>query len=391
MRSNAPKLRIIFSANPNTCPSFSMANVAAVDVGCALFRRWSLLAKKQSVFVARAGYADLLQQELADVWKLQVNLLDQDAVALSTAGQLPLYNDTVFARQFLPQAIELPTKDYNKLIDAIFERLKIAYDRPNRKNCYWTLHAFALEDNASNKLAGKIEKDLMARIRTKLPVLYKKYLSPEDMVDREKEKSDWVLQVYVQSIYKVWFSTGSFASGISRYVGGILRMKARAGTPSRSGRKLEEALHEMGCLPKQGETAVDLGAAPGGWSFVLARNGASVTSVDALDMDLPKGKDWTKRIEHLRSNGLTYEPSKPVDWMCCDMIVASDETLKVLKRWLDKGLMNKFVVNLKLPKKDPWDAIKRGLDLLDEYDWIVKRCKHLFHDRHEVTVFGIRN
>jgi 23S rRNA C2498 (ribose-2'-O)-methylase RlmM len=360
-------------------------------VGCAIIRRWSLSVKKQSVFVARAGYADLLQQELADLWKIEGTVLGDDALALSTTGKIPHYNETVFARQFLPQAIELPTKDYNKLIDAIFERLNVAYDRPNRKNCHWTLHAFALEDNAANKLAGKIEKDLMARIRAKSPVLFKKFLSPEDMADRETEKSDWVLQVYVQSIYKVWFSTGSFTSGISRYVGGILRMKARAGTPSRSGRKLEEALHEMNYAPKEGETAVDLGAAPGGWSFVLARNGASVTSVDALDMDLPNGKDWTKRIEHLRSNGLTYEPSKPVDWMCCDMIIASDETLKVLKRWLDKGLMNKFVVNLKLPKNDPWGAIKRGLDLLATHEWKVKRCKHLFHDRHEVTLFGIKS
>jgi 23S rRNA C2498 (ribose-2'-O)-methylase RlmM len=341
--------------------------------------------------VARAGYADLLRQELEDLWKLESHLLDDDAVAVSASAKIPLCNETVFARQFLPQAIELSTKDYNKLIDAIFDRLKIAYDRPNRKNCHWTMHSFALEDNASNKLAGKIEKDVMARIRAKLPVLHKKYLSPEDMADREMEKSDWVLQVYVQSVDKVWFSTGSFSSGISRYVGGILRMKARAGTPSRSGRKLEEALHEMNDLPKPGETAVDLGAAPGGWSFVLARSGVTVTSVDALDMDLPEGKEWTKRIEHLRSNGLTYEPSKPVDWMCCDMIVASDETLKILKRWLDKELMNKFVVNLKLPKTDPWGAIKRGLDLLNQYNWKVKRCKHLFHDRHEVTVFGIRS
>ncbi len=349
-----------------------------------------LTIKKQSVYVARAGYAELLAQELANRWQTECTRLGEDALAISATEKLPLFSDTVFARQFLPQASELPTASYENLISVIIQRLKVACERPNRKSCHWTLHAFALEDNSANKLAGKIEKDLLALIRAKLPSLYRRYLSPDEMADRLDEKSDWVLQIYVQSVNEIWFSTGSFVSGISRYVGGILRMRARTGTPSRSGRKLEEALHEMKCTPEPGETAVDLGAAPGGWSFVLARHGASVISVDALDMNLPQGKAWTQRIEHLRVNGLSFEPSRPVDWLCCDMIVASDETLKVLKHWLDKGLMKKFVVNLKLPKNDPWGAIKRGLDLLGQYQWQKSGCKHLFHDRHEVTLFGIR-
>ena len=54
----------------------------------------------------------------------------------------------------------------------------------------------------------------------------------------------------------------------------------RAGPPSRAYLKLWEALVRFGRWPKAGERCLDLGASPGGWTWVLATLGADVTAVD---------------------------------------------------------------------------------------------------------------
>jgi 23S rRNA (cytidine2498-2'-O)-methyltransferase len=67
---------------------------------------------------------------------------------------------------------------------------------------------------------------------------------------------------------------------------GIPRLRMHADAPSRSALKLEEALlvlldeRERKALLREGMRAADLGAAPGGWTWVLLRNGLRVQSVD---------------------------------------------------------------------------------------------------------------
>ncbi len=63
-------------------------------------------------------------------------------------------------------------------------------------------------------------------------------------------------------------------------LGGQRRMADDPAAPSRSYLKLEEAYGILGRQPLQGETVVDLGAAPGGWSFSAAKHGASVLALD---------------------------------------------------------------------------------------------------------------
>ncbi len=284
----------------------------------------------------------------------------------------------------------MPAADVAKAIGEIYRRIEVAAQRANRQTGRWTLHAFALEDNAANVLAGKVEKAVLAQVKATLPRLYKRFLPPDELVKGAEKPSDFVVQIYAPTAADLWLSIGSFAAGISPYVGGTLRMRAREGAPSRSARKLEEAFHALGRQPAAGETAVDLGAAPGGWTFSLARRGVSVVAIDALDLALPAGKALAQRVTHIRANGLKYEPPGPVDWLCCDMIVASHETLRVLRRWFEQGWMNHFVVNLKLPKSEPWAAIKEALALLERQGWPVMGARHLFHDRREITLFGSR-
>ena len=60
------------------------------------------------------------------------------------------------------------------------------------------------------------------------------------------------------------------------WLGGQRRMADDDAAPSRSYLKVEEAYIVLGREPAAEETVVDLGAAPGGWSYSAAKRGARV-------------------------------------------------------------------------------------------------------------------
>ena len=59
----------------------------------------------------------------------------------------------------------------------------------------------------------------------------------------------------------------------------------RLGPPSRAYLKVWEACTLLGAWPMPGERCLDLGAAPGGWSWAIAQLGAEVVAVDRAPLD----------------------------------------------------------------------------------------------------------
>ena len=112
----------------------------------------------------------------------------------------------------------------------------------------------------------------------------------------------------------------------SPYAMGIPRLHLPRGAPSRSTLKLAEAIQtflgdDAGDLLHAGMKAVDLGAAPGGWTWQLVRRGLRVTAVDNGPLKGDVAQD--PLVTHLRVDGLTYVPRRPVDWMVCDIVEAA--------------------------------------------------------------------
>ncbi|HRQ63265.1 MAG TPA: 23S rRNA (cytidine(2498)-2'-O)-methyltransferase RlmM, partial [Xanthomonadaceae bacterium] len=110
-------------------------------------------------------------------------------------------------------------------------------------------------------------------------------------------------------------------AGSAPWPQGIPRLRLARQAPSRSALKLDEALHvllddeERARWLKPGMGAVDLGAAPGGWSWVLARQGLHVIAVD--NGPLADAAIATGLIEHRREDGFRFRPSQPADWLVC--------------------------------------------------------------------------
>jgi 23S rRNA (cytidine2498-2'-O)-methyltransferase len=173
-------------------------------------------------------------------------------------------------------------------------------------------------------------------------------------------------------------------------LGGQRRMADDPAAPSRSYLKLEEAFVVLGREPRPGETAVDLGAAPGGWSYAAAKRGARVVAVD--NGPLKGGALAHPAIEHRREDAFGFRPAagQVFDWLLCDLVEEPHHVLRgVVAPWLAGGWCRRFVVNLKFGRVDPLallrelrapgSAFARAAEL---------RVRHLYHDRDELSAMG---
>ena len=180
---------------------------------------------------------------------------------------------------------------------------------------------------------------------------------------------------------------------------GIVRQSMPAEAPSRSTLKLAEAIDafrdrsEQTRLLRQGMTAVDLGAAPGGWTWQLVKRGIRVTAVDNGPMKGVLAKH--PLVQHLRQDGFKYMPHKAVDWLVCDMVEQPSKVAKLIIEWFAARLCRHTVFNLKLPMKQrvaALDSALNGIRSRLDNEGINYRmlAKQLYHDREEVTVFITR-
>ena len=178
----------------------------------------------------------------------------------------------------------------------------------------------------------------------------------------------------------------------SRWPMGIPRLRMPSSAPSRSTLKLAEAFMEF--IPEReqatrlapGMTAVDLGAAPGGWTWQLVQREMSVIAVDNGAMD-PRLLE-TGQVKHRRTDGFHFQPSEAYDWMVCDMVESPSRIAHLASRWIAERWCRETIFNLKLPMKKRWEEVLRCRAIVDEAlggGGYYLRMKQLYHDREEVT------
>ena len=173
--------------------------------------------------------------------------------------------------------------------------------------------------------------------------------------------------------------------------GGQRRMADDPDAPSRSYLKVEEAYGILGETPQADQVVVDLGAAPGGWSFSAAERGAQVVAVD--NGPLKAGATDHPRIAHRREDAFDFEVTgDPVDWLFCDLVEDPYHVLEdILEHWVERRWCRAFVVNLKCGRTDVsrlLGRLKAPAGILAE-GCVTLRVRHLFHDRDEITVVGL--
>ena len=290
----------------------------------------------------------------------------------------------IFARQWfltVTDIIELP--DYNR-VEAIVEALGTEYQFSDLR--------MEMADTNDGKALSKFCRKLAVPLRQGLR-----------KVDVLTQKQDAAQHGQNDAILHALFLSGqqvilgySFVSNSSKHVMGIPRLKFPNLAPSRSTLKLDEAFlyfipkEEWGTRLTSGMNAVDLGSAPGGWTYQLVRRGMMVTAIDNGPM--AESLMETGQVKHRMMDGFKYIPMKNnVDWLVCDMIEKPQRVAKLMAEWLLHGYCKEAMFNLKLPMKGRFQQVTNDLQMIK--DMFSKHnvkyelyAKHLYYDREEITV-----
>jgi 23S rRNA (cytidine2498-2'-O)-methyltransferase len=149
--------------------------------------------------------------------------------------------------------------------------------------------------------------------------------------------------------------------------------------PNRAYLKLWEAFTLTGRYPRPGELCLDLGASPGGWTWVLQKLGARVISVDKAALD-PQIADLPG-VVYRRESAFALEPQSfaHVDWLVADIACYPQRLLTLIRKWLAAGTVRRFVCTIKFQGA-------ADLDVMAEFAAIPgSRLMHLHHNKHELT------
>ena len=166
--------------------------------------------------------------------------------------------------------------------------------------------------------------------------------------------------------------------------GELVFIEDKAGPPNRAYLKLWEALVRLGRWPMPGERCLDLGASPGGWTWVLAALGAEVIAVDKAPLD-PKVLAMPN-VSWRGESAFALEPASvgAVDWLCSDIACYPARLLRLVETWRSSGLVRNFVCTIKFQGETDHESAAAFAAIPGA------RVLHLHHNKHELTFLLIR-
>ena len=330
-------------------------------------------AQEVSHYAGEAGISGYVKSKPDSGWLLYV---PHEADAAARLQKQLQFTRFAFPRQIVHCAVpaeNLPATNRAAPLADIAAQLGLRF------SCVWLETADTNEAKEMSAFCRKfqphMEKALLAR----------KLLSQDPGLPR--------LHIFFTDSATAWLGISDPANS-APWPMGIPRLKAVHGAPSRSAQKLAEAL-QVFLTPEErderlheGITGVDLGAAPGGWTWVLVRHGLQVTAID--NGKLAPEVMASGQVEHLRADGLTWRPRRPVHWLVCDMVEKPARVAALMADWLAGEHCSELVFNLKLPMKKRYEELElcKGLiaeRLAREQMPYALSIRQLYHDREEVT------
>ena len=175
---------------------------------------------------------------------------------------------------------------------------------------------------------------------------------------------------------------------MSDWAGGERRFKREAGQITRSEFKLLEALDVFQLELPAGGLALDLGAAPGGWTRILRRHAMQVVAIDPADLHPDIAAD--PAVTHVRALAHDYlsgpGAGRLFDVILNDMRIDARDSARLMVATADRLQANGLaLVTLKLPTLRMDQVAAHALNLLRDRFQILN-ARQLFHNRREITV-----
>lgn len=201
--------------------------------------------------------------------------------------------------------------------------------------------------------------------------------------------ADYIVSVFAtkQDIY-VGISRPS--DNISDWSGGAVRFQREEGQISRAKFKLLEAEKTFGIDFTSFREALDIGAAPGGWTSFLLDRGMKVTAVDPAKMDASVLS--SPRLTYIRKNADSVKfREHQFDLLVCDMSWSPKLMARMVTNLLDAVAPGgTLIVTVKLLTKKPMALIHDVIGTFQDARLQVQRAKQLFHNRDEITIYMIK-
>ena len=158
---------------------------------------------------------------------------------------------------------------------------------------------------------------------------------------------------------------------------GQIKFEETKDAPSRAYLKLWETFTVHQQAPKKNELCIDLGSCPGGWTWVLAKLGCEVHSVDKAPLD-PR-VERLKNVTYIKKDAFQLTPEKKYDWLFSDIICDPKRLYELVQIWREAKAAKNYVCTIKFKGKTDFETMDKFLEIPNA------RVVHLTHNKHEVT------
>ncbi|MDD9267837.1 SAM-dependent methyltransferase [Paenibacillus sp. GCM10023248] len=198
---------------------------------------------------------------------------------------------------------------------------------------------------------------------------------------------------YADRILSIYFGAKRIYAGISRpadnlsdWSGGAIRFMKEDDQISRAKFKLLEAEQRFGIDFGVARTALDIGAAPGGWTSLLLERGLKVTAIDPAAMSPRLLGNPNLRVYKKNASEVKLRDNE-FDLLVCDMSWDPRQMGRLvadLLYSLQSG--GTAIVTVKLMHKKPFQTVRDVLRIFESSLFLLK-AKQLFHNREELTLY----
>lgn len=215
------------------------------------------------------------------------------------------------------------------------------------------------------------------------------WLAQQCGIEPATKDAAWILSV-VLSGTRVYAGVSRPQDNLSDWPGGAVRFRREDGQISRAKFKLLEAELAFGLDFGGYRSALDIGAAPGGWTSLLLERGLPVTAVDPARLDASLMRHPQLTFLQKNAANVKFAPGQ-FDLLVCDMSWSHRQMARLVKALLyalQPG--GTAVITVKLMNRKALQTIREvSQDLAPELT--LQKAKQLFHNREELTLFLLKS
>jgi 23S rRNA (cytidine2498-2'-O)-methyltransferase len=302
----------------------------------------------KSAFLAPDGFQDQLRKELSGVQSCQGRLILTDRLPI----QPPLWAQNSWLNPVL-----IPIQS----ISDAAKKLKAL-----QRN--WSLYSFQLHRRAQ-------------LIQEQLPHISFKPLSFPTALPQSPLGS-WAL-LDRDTVLAASDCSSVFPNGEVHF------LEDKINPPNRAYLKLWEALTLAQEYPCAGQYCIDVGSSPGGWTWVVAKLGAEVLSIDRSPLDdrvsKMQGIDFQKRDAFSLKPEEMLKSRDKADWLFSDLVCYPEKLYDWVMMWVKSGVCDNFICTLKFQGDCDYHMAQKFADIPNS------RVLHLFNNKHELTWMKLKS